>query len=179
MENIFKLLTKEELSDKNKLLFEKLERAFGKVPNLYNVLAYSENALDAYLKLEESPTSLTNQEIEAVNLVVSEVNSCMYCVSAHTVIAKSTGISEEQSLEIRAGNAQFNRKLDALVRLAWAVTERRGHVESVLLQDFFAVGYSKENLVDVLMLIGDRTISNLLHAITQVPIDFPQAKKIA
>ena len=156
-----------------------MEHSFGKVPNLYNILAYSANALEAYLKLEGSPTSLNSKEMEAVNLVVSEVNACIYCISAHTMMARNTGISEEQSMLIRAGSAPFDVKLDALVKLTKAITEKRGHIDKVLLQNFFDAGYTKENLVDLLMLIGDRTISNLLHAVTQVSVDFPLAKKLA
>lgn len=178
MEKTFSILKKEDVSVKNQQLFEQMEKSFGKVPNLYNVLAYSENALDAYLKLEGSPTSLSEKEVEAINLVVSEDNSCVYCLSAHTVIASKAGISEEQSLEIRSGRASFDTKLDALVKLTRAITEQRGHINNALVGEFFEAGYTKENLVDVLMLIGDRTISNLLHAITQVPVDFPLAKKL-
>lgn len=179
MENLFSVLGKEDVSDKNRQLFEQMEKAFGKVPNLYSVLAYSENALASYLKLEGSPTSLNNKEVEAVNLVVSEVNSCVYCLSAHTIIARKAGISELQSIEVRSGGATFDSKLDALVRLTKSVTEKRGHIDTMLLNEFFEAGYTKENLVDVLMLIGDRTISNLLHAVAQVPVDFPLAKELA
>jgi AhpD family alkylhydroperoxidase len=179
VEKVFKILRKEEVSGKNRQLFEQMEHSFGKVPNLYNVLAYSANALEAYLKLEGSPTSLNSKEMEAVNLVVSEVNACIYCISAHTMMARNTGISEEQSMLIRAGSAPFDVKLDALVKLAKAITEQRGHIDAVLLQNFFDAGYTRGNLVDLLMLIGDRTISNLLHAVTKVSVDFPLAKKLA
>lgn len=179
MEKVFNILRKEEVSGKNRQLFEQMENSFGKVPNLYNVLAYSANALEAYLKLEGSPTSLSTKEMEAVNLVVSEVNACIYCLSAHTMMARNTGISEEQSMLIRAGSAPFDVKLDAMVKLAKAIIEKRGHIDADLLQNFFDAGYTKGNLVDLLMLIGDRTISNLLHAVTQVSVDFPLAKKLA
>jgi hypothetical protein len=39
--------------------------------------------------------------------------------------------------------------------------------------------YSKENLIDMIVHIGDRTISNILHAVTQVPNEFPLAKSIS
>lgn len=178
MEKIFSILKKEEVSDKNKELFEKMEHSFGKVPNLYNVIAYSEHALAAYMQLEGGPTSLSNKEAEAINLVVSEVNNCIYCLSAHTIIAKSAGISGEMALEIRAGHVPSDEKLDRLVKLTKAITENRGHIDEFLLALFFEAGYTKENLVDLIMLIGDRTISNLLHAVTQVPVDFPLAKEI-
>lgn len=178
MENTFKVLKREEVSTKNQQVFDQLKKVFGAVPNLYSTLAYSENALEAYINLENSKTSLTKKEIEAITLVVSEVNSCIYCLSAHTMVAKMNGFSEEQTLEIRGGNASFDKKLDALVRLTKQLSEKRHPGSGSLVDNFFEAGYSKENLIDLIVHIGDRTISNILHAVTQVPNEFPLAKSI-
>ncbi|MGN6354835.1 MAG: carboxymuconolactone decarboxylase family protein [Parafilimonas sp.] len=176
MSNIFEVLKKENVSAKNQQVFDEMKRVFGAVPNLYSTLAYSENALDAYFKLETSPNSLTAKETEAINLVVSEVNNCMYCLSAHTMIAKQSGFTEEETIQVRLGNAPFDTRLDALVKLTRELSENR-HIENpALLDAFFETGYTKENLMDIIILVGDRTISNMLHAVTKVPIEFPLAK---
>ncbi|WP_298734165.1 carboxymuconolactone decarboxylase family protein [uncultured Chitinophaga sp.] len=179
MENRFEVLKREQVSVKNQRVFDQVKSVFGAVPNLYSTLAYSQNAADAYFKLETSPSSLNTRETEAVNLVVSEVNSCLYCLSAHTMIAKKSGFTEAQTLEIRSGSASFDGKLDALVKLTKELSEKR-HVENYALLDaFFEAGYTQENLMDIIILIGDRTISNILYAVTKVPIEFPLAKKLA
>lgn len=178
MEKTFKVLKREEVSAKNQQVFDQLKKAFGAVPNLYSTLAYSENALEAYINLENSKTSLTKKETEAVTLVVSEVNNCVYCLSAHTMVAKLTGFTEEQTLEIRGGNAGFDKKLDVLVKLAKQLSEKRNPGDGTLVAAFFEAGYTKENLIDLIVHIGDRTISNILHAVTQVPNEFPLAKSI-
>lgn len=176
MINVFEVLKKENVSVKNQQVFDEVKRVFGAVPNLYSTLAYSENALEAYFKLETSSTSLSIKETEAVNLIVSEVNNCMYCLSAHTMIAKQSGFTEEETIRIRSGNASFDAKLDTLVKLTRELSGKR-HIENQkLLDDFFEAGYTKENLMDIIILIGDRTISNILHAVTKVPIEFPLAK---
>ena len=178
MENTFKVLKREEVSEKNQQVFDQLKKAFGAVPNLYSTLAYSENALEAYINLENSKTSLTRKEVEAATLVVSEVNNCTYCLSAHTMVAKLNGFTEAQTLEIRSGKASFDEKLDALVKLTKQLSDERNPGDGVLLDAFFEVGYTKENLIDLIVHIGDRTISNILHAVTQVPNEFPLAKSI-
>ncbi|MES2352376.1 MAG: carboxymuconolactone decarboxylase family protein, partial [Pseudomonadota bacterium] len=73
------------------------------------------------------------------------------------------------------GGAPFDAKLDALARLVKSSAEGRGHAAPALLAAFFAAGYTDGQLVDTVMVIGDKIITNYLHALTQVPVDFPAA----
>lgn len=176
--NHFKILTREEVSQKNQLLFDNMKAQMGMVPNLYTVLANSENALETYLNLENALTSLTGKEVEIVNLVVSQANNCNYCLSAHTLIAKSTGFNSQEIIDVRSSNPLNDAKLDVLARITKALIENRGYIDATLLEEFFNAGFTKEKLVDVIMLIGDRTISNLLFAVSNVPVDFPLAPQV-
>lgn len=175
----FQVPTRETVSAANQGLFDKLTKGLGKVPNLYATMAYSENALGAYLTLQSSKTSLKAKEKEVVNLVVSQVNNCEYCLAAHTYIGKLNGFTDEQVLEIRTGASSFDDKLNALAALVKSIAENRGTPDVTLLDNFFAAGYNNENLVDVILLIGDKTVTNYLHAVTKVPVDFPAAPALA
>jgi len=145
------------------------------VPNLYATFAHSEHALGNYLTLQNGKSSLTAKEREVINLVVSQVNECAYCLAAHTVLGGMVGFTPEQIIAIRKGGAAFDGRLDALARLVKSAAEHRGHAAPALVEAFFAAGYSEGNLVDVVMVIGDKIITNYLHALTQVPVDFPAA----
>ncbi len=90
-----------------------------------------------------------------MNLVVSQVNACEYCLAAHTVIGKMSGLTDEQILEVRAGTAGFDVKLDALARLTRNIVLNRGHADGAVVEAFFAAGWGKPNLVYVVVLIGD------------------------
>ena len=176
MEN-FPVPTRDQVSASSQAQFDALQKAIGFVPNLYATIAYSENGLARYVAYQSAKTSLNNKEKEAVNLVVSELNGCRYCQSAHTAIGKLNGFSEEEMLKLRAGHAT-DAKLDALVKLAAAVTENKGHVAPETLDAFFAAGYDKGNLVDVILQVSDKIAMNYLHNLTEVPIDFPEAVKL-
>ena len=104
----FNVPKREEVSSKNQAIFDQLEKSVGFVPNLYAAYAHSENALANYLALSGAKTSLTAKQKEVVNLAVSEVNECIYCLSAHTAIAKMNGFTEDQILELRGGQASFD-----------------------------------------------------------------------
>ncbi len=174
----FNVLKREEVSSGNQAIFDNLEKAVGFVPNLFATYAHSENALANYLNLSNAKTSLKAKEKEVVNLAVSEVNSCKYCLSAHTAISKMNGFTDEQVLELRAGRASFDNKLDALARLAKNITENRGVTDAAVLDNFFTAGWTKENLIDTIVLVGDKTISNYINNTTEIPIDFPVAQPL-
>ena len=173
----FKVPAKKEVSNKNKEVFIHFEEALGSVPNLYGVMAYSDNALLKYMAFQNSPSSLNIKEKEVINLVVSQVNGSRYCLSEHTLIAKMNGLSDEEILKIRRGNAS-DPKLDALVVFAKAVTETKGNVAEKVLNVFFDAGYTKGNLVDVILQVSDEIAGNYLFNITHVPIDFPLADEL-
>ena len=171
--------SRDDVSPANQALFDNLKKGLGMVPNLYATLAYSEHALASYLALQNAKSSITGKAREVVNLVVSEVNSCEYCLAAHTAVGKMVGFTDAQILEIRAGRASFDAKLDALAQLVKSIATRHGHPDQRLVEAFFAAGWTKENLVDAIVTIGDKTVTNYLHGTTKVPVDFPVAPKLA
>jgi AhpD family alkylhydroperoxidase len=149
------------------------------VPNLYATFAHSETALPTYLALQNAKSSLSAKAREVINLAVSEVNQCQYCLAAHTALGQMVGFTADQILDIRGGTAPFDARLDALARLVRNVALKRGHADNALLQAFFAAGWTEGNLVDVMLVIGDKTVSNYLHATTQIPVDFTAAMSLA
>jgi uncharacterized peroxidase-related enzyme len=171
----FNVPKREEVSANNQAIFDNLERALGFVPNLFATYAHSENALENYLNLSNAKTSLNAKQKEVVNLAVSQVNNCTYCLSAHTAIGKMNGFTDNEILELRSGRASFDSKLNALATLAKNLTENRGAADNTVVTDFFNEGWTKENLIDTIVLVGDKTISNYLHKTTKVPVDFPEA----
>lgn len=170
----FTVPTRDEVSSNNQAIFDNLEKALGFVPNLYATIAYSKNGLERFLAYQNAKTSLSNKEKEAVNLIVSQVNGCAYCQSAHLVLGKMNGFTEEQLLDIRKGKSS-DEKLNSLIQLAAEITKTRGNADSNIVDAFYAQGYTNENLVDLMLQISDKTAMNYLHNLTQVPVDFPLA----
>lgn len=174
----FNVPTREQVTNDNQVIFDNLEKAVGFVPNLFATFAYSENALASYLALSNAKTSLTAKEKEVINLAVSQVNDCEYCLAAHTAIGKMNGFNDDQIVEIRKGTASFDAKLDALAKFTRDTVIQRGKPGSDSVSALLEAGYTKENLVDALLVIGDKTITNYLHGITKIPVDFPAAPQL-
>ena len=176
--NLFKVPTRDEVSPENQAIFDNLKKMLTFVPNLYATFAHSATALGTYLTLQNAKSSLNAKQREVINLVVSQVNGCEYCLSAHTAVGKMVGFTDAQILEIRSGRASFDPKLDALARFVREVMETKGHVAPASTVAFLEGGWTQGNLVDVMMVVGDKIISNYLHGVTKVEIDFPAAPKL-
>jgi uncharacterized peroxidase-related enzyme len=175
----FKVPTLEEVSEKNKGILTAIKNQVGFVPNIYATYAYSENALERYTTFANGKTTFNNKEKEVINLVVSQVNGCAYCQAAHTAIGKMNGFTDEEIISFRKGEAPFNEKFDALVKTAKAISLQKGRIEDEVLGIFFDAGYTKENLVDLIVAIGEKTTTNLLHNVTGIEIDFPKAVELS
>jgi uncharacterized peroxidase-related enzyme len=176
--NTFSIPTRDEVTENNQEIFDNLEKGLGFVPNLYAYYAKNETALGDYLALQNRKSTLQAKEREIINLVVSQINGCRYCQSAHTALGKMNGFTEDQILELRGGSASFNPKFNALVNFAKAVTLNRGKVSDDVKENFFAAGYTEANLIDVVIIIGDKVISNYIHNLAGFEIDFPLAQEL-
>lgn len=174
----FNVPTRDEVSENNQAIFDQLEKGVGFVPNLFATYAYNETALGDYLAFSNRKTTLSTKEKEVINLVVSQVNNCLYCLSAHTAIGKINGFTDEQILEIRTGEVSFDAKLDALARFVQNSVVNRSKPDQEVTENLLSAGYDKANLIDILLVIGDKTISNFLHGTTQIPVDFPVAPEL-
>lgn len=171
---------KEQLNPESQTILESVEKKMGKIPNLYATIGYSSSALKSMLETEISlahNSSFTAKEREAINLIVSQVNECDYCLAAHTTLGKMRGFTEEDTLEIRKGS--FSEvKLDAVIKLAQSIANNKGNAEREVLENFFNAGYDEKALIELAALVALRSFTNYVFANTQIPIDFPLAQTI-
>lgn len=174
----FPILKKEDVSEANKEIFNNLEKGLGFVPNIYAAMAHSDNDLKDYLQFSNAKTSLTAIEKEVVDLAISQVNGCRYCKSAHTAISKMKGLNDNPILELRHGKASWDKKLNALSKVSKEIAINRGKLSNTSLNAFYDAGYTKENLVDLVIAVGIITVTNTFHNLTDVEIDFPLAESI-
>jgi uncharacterized peroxidase-related enzyme len=170
--------TRETVSEANQAIFDQLQKSFKFVPNLFATFALSDTALGTYLALQNAKSSLSAKEREIIYLVVSQVNACQYCLAAHTMVGKMLGFTDAQIIEMRQGIVSFDPRLDALAKFVKAVAVNRGHIGETVTKTFLEAGWREANLVDVILAIGDKTITNYLHSVTEIPVDFPAAPAI-
>ncbi len=174
-----KPLSREQASTSVQPIFDVLKSKVGMVPNLYATIANSPNTLPAYLAFDEALGKgvFTAKERQAIFLVVSQVNGCHYCQSAHTALGKMNGFTEEETIQLRTATIA-DKKLNALTTLAAEITRDHGKPSEKAIADFYSAGYGAEALVELVAHIGYKTVANYLHNIADFPIDFPVAKEL-
>lgn len=154
------------------------EKRLGQIPNLYMAMMHSENAFNTFYTFQVRTTSLSLREREAISLVIAQVNGSLYCLSAHTMIARLNGFSDDEIIELRSGKVSFDLKLHALVQLVKGMVENKGRNLAFELNSFFALGYTQLNFMDVLQAMGENLISNLIAKTLGVAVDFPLAEEL-
>jgi uncharacterized peroxidase-related enzyme len=159
-------------------LFSVIKTAFGAVPNAFaDIGTNSPAALEAALAIDStlSKGSLTTQDIEVIKLAISEQTGCDYCLAAHTVIGRGVGLSKEQILAARHGDASSgNAKLDALASFARILYQTRGTLPAEHVEAIKAVGYSDTQIVEILLAISSSIFTNYFNRVNDTVIEFPK-----
>lgn len=167
----FKLHTPDTAPEAARGHLTQVKQRYGRVPNFFAVAAESPAAIQAYLSLAKvfGETGLSPTEQQIVILTASVENKCDYCVAAHSRGAKMAGVPEDVIQAIRDRAPLKDAKTEALHRLASQIVERRGWVSDDEVQNFFKQGYSRSQLLDVIVGVSMKTLSNYINHVSDVP----------
>lgn len=159
-------------------LFAAIARSIGKVPNAYaTVGANSPLALEAIVQLEGAlaRSALGPREREVVKLAVSEVAGCDYCLAAHTLMGKKSGLDGATILALRHEQPSGDSRLDALARFARELAQSRGTVPAAVVTAVKDAGFTDAQIVDTLLTMSSINFTNLLNRVNDTELDFPAA----
>lgn len=150
-----------------------VKAAFGFVPNLQATMAESPELLAGYSALWDlfGKTSLTTTEQQIVYMTANFENECHYCMAGHTTLSKMQKIDDAVIAALRTGTAIPDAKLEALHRFATAVVASRGFVDDAGVQAFLDAGYTRQNVLEVVLGIATKVMSNYTNHLTGTPLD--------
>ena len=146
----------------------------GMVPNLFGTFALAPAALNGYLAFSDalSKGQLTAVQRELVALVVAQTNACQYCLSAHTLIGKGAGLSEQAMIDARKGLAaqSFDQ---ALISLAQSIVVQKGQLSDADLAAARSAVLNDGLIIEVLANVGLNLLTNYTNHVAQTKVDFP------
>jgi len=152
---------------------EQVKQNYGFIPNMLGIMAHAPAVLESYLdltgKLESS--SLSGAEQQTILLAASRVNACDYCMAAHGKIAKSQGVPDQAIRAISADEPIEDAKLEAIRRFAQALVQTQGHPEDSERQAFVDAGYTEAQMLEVVLGVALKTLSNYTNHLTDPAID--------
>lgn len=149
-----------------------IQKQYGFVPNLYRVFSNAPPALDAYLAINAvfQKTSFNATERNVILLAASRENGCRYCVSVHSIVADMQKDSTAITDAIRDGRPIDDARLEALRKLTQALVAGRGHADAEI-QAFIDAGYRPEQVLEVLVGVTLKTLSNYTNHVARPPLD--------
>jgi len=170
----FKVHTQETAPEGAKEIFNEMQKQSGFVPNLYGVMANSPVVVKAYHQLNElfGQTSFNATEQNLVWLTVSQTNSCHYCMPMHTMVAKMFKVPDDVIESIRNNTPiESDPKLEALRKFTITMVEKRGCPDQEEVEAFLEAGYTQEQILELIVGIAQKTISNYVNHIAETPVD--------
>jgi alkylhydroperoxidase family enzyme len=161
-------------------LLEQSLKDFGMIPNLHAVLAESPPALEAYQVLHRlfQQTSFDDEELTVVWQTINVEHECHYCVPAHTGIAQMMKVDPAISDALRNRTELADNKLQVLHLTTLALVRNRGRISGQEQADFFAAGYDRRHLVEIILGLSQKVISNYVNHLADTPVDEPFQKFI-
>jgi AhpD family alkylhydroperoxidase len=165
----------ENAPENSKLFLEKSQKEFGMIPGLHGVLAGAPKTLEAYQTLHQlfTESSFNKEELTVVWQAINVEHACHYCVPAHTGIAKMMKVDDAITEALRNETVLENTKLEALRSMTLSIVRNRGQVSQEDLTAFYSAGYEERQILEIILGVSQKVISNYTNHIANTPVDAP------
>ena len=149
------------------LVYKLSTESYGLVPGVVKEMANRSVPL-AYLYLVGTQTmeksSLTDLEINAIELKISSLNKCESCMKGHTFLVKKAGLSDDDVQAIIRDEQTSIDRLNVLLKAAEYIYYSGSGIYPDLALAFFEDNdLSEQVLFELIGLIALKTISNYVN----------------
>jgi AhpD family alkylhydroperoxidase len=152
----------------------KAKAQIGMIPNMYGRMANVPGLLETYLTgVWGVPTGLgvEPREQAIVLLAISRANRCADCVAAHSTAADIAKLPTEVTDALRAGDPLPDARLDALATFTTTMVDTRGLPSRADVEAFLAAGFNERDILQVVLAIAVKTLSNYSNHLFHTPVD--------
>ncbi len=159
----------ETAPEEAKPILEQIHKGYGFIPNLFAYMAEAPTTLEAYLALNGiiEKTSFTPAQQQVALLAVSVENTCEFCAVAHRAIGKMKQANQQTLDAINANQKILNDSDAALVKFTRAVVKERGHLPEKIINEFLTAGFTKQQILEVMIIVSIKTLSNYTNHLTK------------
>jgi len=163
----------ESAPKESKAILEASLKTNGMIANLHGVMAESPELLKAYQELGNlfANTSFNAEELTVVWQTINVEHNCTYCVPAHTGIAHMMKVDPLLTEALRDQRPMPTQQLQALQDMTLKVVRKRGNISDEDTSEFFAAGYAQRQLLEIILGVSQKVISNYVNHIAKTPVD--------
>lgn len=173
MKNGFQIHDTNTAPDASVSLLTQAQAHYGFIPNAIGAMAESPTVLQAYLTLDEllGKTAFTDAERHVLLLAITREYECSYCVAAHSAFAKMAGLAPDQVMLLRNGEPLSDQRLEQLHQFATKMVASQGQVGDSDIQAMLAAGFSRQQILEILLLIANKLIAVYANRIMGTDLD--------
>lgn len=110
-------------------------------------------------------------ERQIVLLSAAVENGCEFCVAAHSAGARRAGVPTAVVAALREREPINDARFGALAEFARRVVRERGWVGDTAIESFLAAGFTRQNVLEVIVGISLKTLSNYTDHIAGTPLN--------
>ncbi|NNN90833.1 carboxymuconolactone decarboxylase family protein, partial [Vibrio sp. 2-2(9)] len=134
--------------------------------------------LEGYQVVHElfQQTSFNAEELTVVWQTINVEHGCHYCVHAHSAIAASMKVDQEIVDALVNQTPLADEKLETLRETTLQMVRQRGVVEESQIEKFFAAGYGQQQLLEIVLGLAQKVMSNYTNHLADTPVDAPFKK---
>jgi uncharacterized peroxidase-related enzyme len=165
----------DEATETQKELLSITRKEYKMIPNMYRAMANHPVLLKSYMdtyKGFRTQSNFSSVEQEVVFLTISIDNNCSYCMAAHSIIADLVSkVPPNITDAIRTGAEIPDAKLKSLQVFTSIMLNKRGNPSEDDVRSFFEYGYNEHHILDIILAISIKIISNYTNHIFHTEID--------
>lgn len=172
--SVLKAVNPDTAPEKSKELLARTEQRLGRSSNMMRIVANSPAILGAYLGFNQAfeEVKMTPKLRALVTAAVAELNGCDYTLSIAMILGPRAGASIDELNAARQIQAS-EPKTAAALQFAAQLIENRGHIPSAQVEKLHAVGFSNEEIIEIIALVALNIFRNYLNLVARTEIDLP------
>jgi len=162
------------LPEPTRKYFDLCVEKLGLVPNVLQAYAFDIDKLNAFAALYNdvmlANSGLTKLEREMIAVVVSSINKCFYCLTAHGAAVRELSgdpiLGEMMVMNYRV--ADLNERQRAMLDFAAKLTKSCAEMEEADREDLRKVGFSDRDIWDIAAVAGFFNMTNRVASATDM-----------
>ena len=170
----FDLHTLDSAPEDSRPFLENSQKNFGRIPGLHAVMSEAPALLEGYQilhRLFAENTTFDKDELTIVWQTINVEHACHYCVPAHTGIAKMMKVDDTITNALRDETLLPTPRLEALRDFTLKVVRQRGEVSDDDVAAFLDTGFTKRQILEVILGVAQKVMSNYTNHLADTPVD--------